>query len=495
MTDRIFWGLSALSHDAALTVTAGKKILFASHAERFSGVKNDPYLNKEIIDYALSFGEPEQLFFYEDPLLKKTRQFYSGQYGLIFKPGIISHLKKLDKHLAKKRITYIPHHLSHAAGGYFTSKFDSAVIVVIDAIGEWDTLSIWHAKGTKLKKIYSEWYPDSLGLFYSAMTQRVGLKSNDEEYILMGMSSFGVSHILYELIKNDFFEFKSDRLVQITSNLHKGCDWWEPDIIDKFNIAASTQAIFEEYLNKVMKKAKELTNETNLVYMGGCALNCAANSTIANIFDNIWIMPNPGDAGSSLGAIAAGTKKYLEWESPLLGYDIKGTYNPLDVVNLLKSGKVVGLAAGKAEFGPRALGNRSLLADPRLSTIKTEVNKIKQRQEFRPFAPAILEEFANDYFYMPVNKSPYMQYVAKCKEPDKFPAIVHIDGTSRVQTVNEQEFPEFYQLLKLWYKQTGCPMLLNTSLNIRSKPLVNTVSDAIDFSKKYNVTVVTAKNA
>ncbi|NJO59847.1 MAG: hypothetical protein HC836_16560 [Richelia sp. RM2_1_2] len=486
----LYWGVSAGSHDAALSVVCGNEILFASSAERFSRIKNDPDLNHELINYALKFGKPSKIFYYEKSWLKKTRQLYAGQYHSLFKPSIASILREFGVVSPVKEVS---HHLSHAAGGYYTSKFDSAAVVVIDAIGEWETLSIWHAQGNKLKKLYSESYPNSLGLWYSAMTQRIGLRPNEEEYILMGMSAFG-DNKYYDFMLHDFFDISSKNLIKLNNNLHKGCKHWRVELIDTFNIAKSTQSLFENYLIKIMNYAKSLTNEKNLVYMGGCALNCLANSQLVNIFDNIWIMPNPGDSGSSIGAIAAGLSTHLTWRSPLLGYDISGKYPIEDAIEILTKDGIVGVAAGKAEFGPRALGNRSLLADPRSIDIKSAVNSIKKRQQFRPFAPAILEEYANDYFEMPMPASPYMQYVSVCKTPSAFPAITHVDGTSRVQTVNKTDYPDFYKLLQAWYQATGCPMLLNTSLNIRGEPLVNTQYDGECFSKKYNTPVLFSKN-
>jgi len=202
-------------------------------------------------------------------------------------------------------------------------------------------------------------------------------------------------------------------------------------------------------------------------------------------------MPNPGDAGNSLGAIAAKRKTQLIWDSPYLGHNIDNQYPAEQLVDLLKKHKIIGVANGRAEFGPRALGHRSLLADPRGSEIKDKVNEIKRRQKFRPFAPAILHSQANDYFYMDAPESPYMQYTMVCKKSEEFPAIVHHDGTSRVQTVSEYDSLNFYKFLKLWYEETGCPMVLNTSLNIRGKPMVNDENDAKDFEKMYGVKVLT----
>jgi carbamoyltransferase len=199
-------------------------------------------------------------------------------------------------------------------------------------------------------------------------------------------------------------------------------------------------------------------------------------------------MPNPGDAGSVIGCGALINGR-LNWKSPYLGYNIEGEYPVESLLKELLKGNIVGVANGRAEFGPRAFGNRSLLADPRGDDIKDRVNNIKKRQKFRPFSPSILEEHAAEYFDMIVPKSPYMQYVVKCKYPDKFPAIVHVDGTSRVETVNKKEKPGYWNLINKFYKKTGCPMLLNTSLNIKGEPLVNNKLDAIRFEKEHNINV------
>jgi len=227
-----------------------------------------------------------------------------------------------------------------------------------------------------------------------------------------------------------------------------------------------------------------------LVYMGGVALNCVANSQLGDIFDQIWIMPNPGDAGSSLGAAALAHGGKLNWTTPFLGTNIGGEYPVKELIKQLKTKKIVGVASGRAEFGPRALGNRSLLADPRGKKIKDQVNEIKRRQKFRPFAPVILEEHVHDYFDMPKNQptSRYMQVVATVKHPQKFPAITHADRTARVQTVPADD-SGIRKLLEAWYAQTGCPMLLNTSLNIRGEPMVDTRYDADRFEKQYGVKV------
>jgi len=461
-----YLGINCLNHDAAMAIVEDDKIIWAAHSERYSQIKNDKFLNLDIVSEAHMNGPWDYVVYYERPMLKKARQLVAGQYKTAFD------YKKLPSVYLKqfniKIDEYVSHHHSHMAGGYYTAPFDDADILTIDAIGEFETITLWDNE----KKIKSWYYPNSLGLFYSAITDRIGLKANEEEYITMGMAAYGEPKYV------DYM-----RLVRQLNN-HRGCGNILPGA-NEFDIAASAQKVYEEELLKIVD---EYCKKPNLILSGGCALNCLANSKIKN--KNIWIMPNPGDSGSALGCISAVTKKKLDWQGPFLGTNIEGEY-PIDsILKELSINEIVGVANGRAEYGPRALGNRSLLADPRGDEIKDKVNAIKRRQEFRPFAPAILEEDVHEYFTMPVRRSPYMQFIAVCKYPDEFPAIVHKDGTSRVQTVNEKDNPGFYNLLKSWKEKTGCPMLLNTSLNIKGKPMVNNRFHAIKFEEKYNVKVV-----
>jgi carbamoyltransferase len=261
--------------------------------------------------------------------------------------------------------------------------------------------------------------------------------------------------------------------------------------VGDIDIAAGAQDLAETLILNVMLRAKKLGWSNNLVYGGGVALNCAANRFLGEYFDNIWIMPCPGDAGSSLGAAAVSFRGRINWTDAYLGYNIPGNYPVNDAVAALLRGDIVGVASGRAEFGPRALGNRSLLADPRGPEIKDRVNEIKRRQKFRPLAPVILEELADQYFAMPRgwDHNRYMQSVADCKFPDLFPAIVHTDGTSRVQTVPKGDTSGIRELLEKWFVLTDCPMLLNTSLNIRGEPMVNDRADADRFEKLYGIKV------
>lgn len=495
----ITWGISANSHDAALAVFLDEKLAFASHSERFSGVKNDKNLCKELVDYAKNnfYGMPDQVIWYENPYFKTVRQLTAGQ-GWKWKDN------NIKQYLASYGITapirYVDHHKSHAAAGYYTSPFDDACVIVIDAIGEFTTYSVWKAKGKKLRRVFNLEYPNSLGLFYSAMTQRCHLKPQEDEYILMGMAAYGDHTRVSPAILADLISVEVDPdfcwPFHLRKNLHRGCQDWRPDltVLDTFDIAAATQYVYELAFKNCLELAKSITSSRNLVLMGGCALNCSANRLTGQYFDKTWIMPNPGDAGSAIGAVLAkypDWQHYTLWDNFCFGYDMGSSDSNEVIVDYLIKNQICGLARGKAEFGPRALGNRSLLADPRGPDIKDRVNEIKQRQQFRPFAPAILAEHVHSYFDMPAgwdSGSPYMQVIAKCKRPDLFPAIVHVDGTSRVQTVAKGSGP-FRTLLELWYKETGCPMLLNTSLNIKGQPMVNDMEDAKNFERQYNVRV------
>jgi carbamoyltransferase len=255
-----------------------------------------------------------------------------------------------------------------------------------------------------------------------------------------------------------------------------------------FDIAAAVQKIYEEMFELILSKANALGKSKNLVLMGGCALNCSANHLAYKYFDDVWIMPNPGDAGSAIGAVLAHKKQQMLMPHAYTGYNIEGDYPVEETISELKTTGIVGVANGRAEFGPRAFGNRSLLADPRGVDIKQRVNDIKQRQQFRPFAPVVLYEHASDNFEGCFNN--FMQFTSKCKHPDLYPAICHADGTSRVQTV-PKDGSGIRRLLERWYEETGCPMLLNTSLNIKGKPIVNNLTDAQEFAIMYNVKVFT----
>ncbi len=477
-------GINETTHDASISLIEDGNILFAGHSERFSKEKNDWFTNDELIDYALQYGKPDKIAYYESRWLKKSRILIRGGFGG-GKPF----------YLSRKDLNWIPresfsHHYSHAAAGYYTSKFDNAVIVVLDAIGEYNTSTMWSGEGSSISMIYKKNYPFSFGLFYSAFTQLVGLKPNEEEYIFMGMAAYGDWTRYYLKIKEYFPSIDKQKY-----NFHRGIiDWNEPiDDQAKFDIAAAVQKVYEDRLVNFMALAKQLTGKRKLVFMGGCALNCAANTMLWRMFDDVWIMPNPGDAGSSLGAAAAAYGQHINWEHPYLGYDLGGKYPVEEIVDEILKNKIVAVATGKAEYGPRALGNRSILADPRDPNIKDEVNKIKKRELFRPFAPVVMEECASSWFNMNF-KSPYMQYAVKCLKPELIPSVVHKDGTSRVQTVNRNEHRGLWRVLNKFYQETGVPVLLNTSLNVKGQPLLNDENDILLWEKTYNKKIVRGTN-
>ena len=488
-------GVSAGFHDAAVTlINCNGDILFAGHSERYSKQKNDANISLDLLN-EIDMSTVDTIAYYERPLYKQLRQWYSGQgieWNKLTTRQILKQQLGADR-LHGKKIKSYNHHLCHAAAGFQTSTFDQAAVVVIDAIGEFETASIYQAcynsdGKAQYRCLWQQRYPHSIGLFYSAVTQHVGLKPLDEEYITMGMSAYGniaaCTGIMYDELVDSIEDTK------FKQNLHAGIDPAFAQTASNEDVAAAGQYIAELYINSVMLRAQELTGSKNLVYMGGVALNCLANRNLGNYFEKIWIMPCPSDAGSSLGAGAMAHGGSINWTNSYLGYNITGDYPVNALVDNLITTGIAGVASGRAEFGPRALGNRSLLADPRGVDIKEKVNAIKRRQQFRPFAPVILEELANRYFDMPNcwDNSRYMQVVSHCRFPDLFPAIIHVDGTSRVQTV-PRDGSGIRQLLEAWYARTGCPMLLNTSLNIRGEPMVNDRSDADRFEKLYDVKV------
>ena len=451
--DKIIAGFSHGFHNAAWAKIQGDEILFAQETERVSRKKFDAQLgfNPQTVNADVHV-------FYENTYKKNDRRISFSQLPLSTEFLLqYSYMRK--------------HHESHAASAYYTAPFSEDVVcVVIDAIGEWDTCSIWIINDGILEKVWSQKYPTSLGLFYSAITKRIGLQPNCDEYITMGMAAYG------EPCVDMLWCFNKD------VNLHRGftLDAFKGETPE--DIAASAQLHLETEIQKIMAIAS--TYGKNLCYAGGVALNCVANSKIAHMFDKVWIFPNPGDAGASLGCALAHNKRQVKFKDTFLGTMIDRRLNPREVVDHLLKHKVVGVANGKAEFGPRALGNRSLLGDPRYN-IKDTVNKIKRRQKFRPFAPAILAECYDEYFEGFANE--YMQFVAWAKHDYK--SVTHVDGSARVQLVYPNDDCRLRMILEEFYSRTGVPMLLNTSLNIKGEPMVDTWEHALEFEKKYGVRV------
>ena len=314
----ITWGINALNHDASIAVVSNGELVFWEKTSTYSGIPNDPLLTPEIITEAAIKGWPDEIVWFERPWLKKTRQLYAGQYRTAFDINELPkvYLKKMG--LGQVPVKYLGHHETHALSGFLTSPFDDATIVVIDAIGEWDTVSIWTGEGTRVKCIHRKLYPHSFGLFYSAFTELIDLTPVRDEYQLQKYSENGAPNVFYDQVKSYW-----DR------NLHRGIwDWPYPinNIIDQQNIAAAVQKVFEEKAQEVFDLAYRLTGSNNLVYMGGCAMNSLFNRRLEQQWKGIWSLPTPGDGSSSIGAALSAQNARITWDRGLAKH-IKIKYN------------------------------------------------------------------------------------------------------------------------------------------------------------------------
>jgi len=432
-------------------------------------------------------------------------------------------------------IVFPEHHLSHAAHTFFTSEFDESAILTVDGVGEWSTTSFGHAKNNSINLTNDMRWPHSLGLFYSAFTYFLGFKVNEGEYKLMGLASYGkpkyYDEILDKLIevKDDgsihldmkYFAFTYDKVM--TNNKFSKLFGIEPRKKDEkvesihYDIGASAQKVLEDILIKMVNHVFDKFKIKNLCLGGGVALNGVANYRILKEgpFDNVHIPPSPGDAGSAVGcaqylyhmyhnksrSIEKDISKIIR-ENVYVGpsytnHDIQKfldskniQYEKLEqqllshTAQLIADGNIVGWYQGKMEWGPRALGCRSILADPRKAEMKDILNeKIKHREAFRPFAPSILEEYVETYFDLD-RISPYMLFVAPVKKPNIIPAVTHVDGTGRLQTVNKNANSLYYDLINEFYKITGIPVIINTSMNVMGEPIVNTPEQAYNMITK-----------
>lgn len=429
----------------------------------------------------------------------------------------------------KGEIIFPEHHLSHAAYSFFTSPFNQAAIITIDGVGEWTTTSFGTGLGNELKLTNDIRWPHSLGLFYSAFTYFLGFQVNEGEYKLMGLSSYG-EPIFYDMIMEklidvkadgsfhlnmEYFAFTYDRVMtnQKFADLFELPPRKEDSKFDKihFDIGASVQRVLEEIMLKIVNHVYEKTDERNLCLGGGVALNGVANERIVKEgpFEHVHIPPSPGDAGSAVGSAQYGyfsfgkNERVIQEKYDMIRNNIYlgPSYSNNEIKEFLEKNRidfqyfersqllqttakliseenVVGWFQDRMEWGPRALGNRSILADPRKAEMKDILNeKIKHRESFRPFAPSILEEHTSEYFDTTVD-SPYMLLVSKIKKPDKIPAVTHVDGTGRLQTVSKKSNELYYDLINEFYRLTGVPVIINTSMNVRGEPIVNTPEQA-----------------
>jgi carbamoyltransferase len=443
---------------------------------------------------------------------------------LWIKDEILKHLKGFNG-----KIIFPEHHVSHAAYTFFTSPFDEAAILTVDGVGEWSTASFGTAHDTTIKLTNDIRWPHSVGLFYSAFTYFLGFKVNEGEYKLMGLSAYGKPNY-YDLIMENLVDVKNDGSIHLNmkyfsftydnvmtnknfSDLFGILPRKEDSNAEQihYDIAASAQLVLEDILLKMVNHVHEKTGMKNLCFGGGVALNGVANHRILKDgpFENLHIPPSPGDGGSAIGCAQylyychKKNKRTIEQNServrnniyvgPSFSDDEIKSFleeNNIDyeylereqllqtTAKLISEQNIVGWYQGKMEWGPRALGNRSILADPRDGKMKNVLNeKIKHREAFRPFAPSIIEEYVSEYFDIDIT-SPYMLLVVPVKKPEKIPAVTHVDGTGRLQSVSKNINPLYYDLINEFYKITGVPVIVNTSMNVMGEPIVTSPEEA-----------------
>jgi len=470
---------------------------------------------------------------------------------LFQKKLLLNEIQNIDNNLnLKNKLLFSNHHLSHAASAFFPSPFKQSAILTMDGVGEWSTTSISIGNQNKIEMLKEINFPHSIGLLYSAFTYYIGFKVNSGEYKLMGLAPYGMPKYV-DIIKNNLIEIKNDGSYRLNLDYFDYCIGLKmtnkkfdnlfgvkarksEDKIEQFHmdVAASIQKVIEDVIILIARNIKKETNQKYLCLAGGVALNCVANGNLlrSNIFENIWVQPASGDAGGALGAALAVNfliqKKnrkinnskdsmkgsYLgpsysneEIEKTLINHG--ATYKKLTdqkIVEItakeISNGAAVGWMQGKMEFGPRALGSRSIIADPRNKNMQKILNlKVKFRESFRPFAPSILSEDVSNWFELNTD-SPYMLLVANVKKNKQInikeknnnlfgieqlnlsrsiiPAVTHVDFSSRVQTVHEDTNNLYYQLIKKFKEITGCPLLINTSFNVRGEPIVCSTDDA-----------------
>ena len=550
-------GISAYYHDSSAALLIDDTIVAAAQEERFTRIKHDNSFPINACRFclekaSLNLSEIDAIVFYEKPFLKFERLLVSyitafpKSYKMFIKTipmwlkDKLNMRRKIRKVLkaefgyAPGNIKFVEHHLAHAAFAYCNSGFDSADIIVVDAVGEWATTSIFRSNKNNIEVVSEQRFPDSIGLLYSSFTQFLGFRVNSDEYKVMGLAPYGkrdsgetirfIDTIKSELIKIkengdinlnlDYFRFYfSDRMIPIGK--------WEKlfglksrikdsEITQSHkNLAFAIQSVTEEILLGIVISTERSNHNINLCLSGGVALNCAANGFLLkkNIYKNIYIPFAPGDCGCSIGAalgysmITSSRRHYSI--SPFLGpeylnIEIENILNDFgvqyrksddedelctEVARLIDEGYIIGWFQGRMEVGPRALGNRSILADARNARMKDKVNsRIKFRESFRPFAPSVLAEYADTKFNIEV-ESPYMMFTVAVKADD-LPAITHVDGTARIQTVSKSNNPLYHKLLTEFYRLTGCPAILNTSFNVMGEPIVCSPADALNTFKK-----------
>jgi carbamoyltransferase len=532
-------GISSGYHDAACCIMRAGQIVAAVQEERFSRVKNDkstPLLSFHFClkQAGVSIEDIHCLAYYEDPALKLGRQIWMSA-GVDAKPvGLHTILNQLTRESPQSqfrrvlgyegRIEVVDHHLSHAASAYLLSPFDEAAVLTVDGVGDWPTTTFSRAAGARIERLGQIDFPHSLGLFYSALTSYLGFEVNEGEYKIMGLAPYGkpryfeqISLLVnqraegrYELDLKFFNFLERDRMFSDALVALLGREPRTPEApIEQFHmdVARSTQLVLEETMLALVKHLHRVAPCDALCMAGGVALNVVANARCLaeGPFRRLFVQPAAGDAGGALGAAAMAHARMVGSKPKPLSHVYLGPTDSSDAVyrllkatsaefrdfrgresellrvtaRALQEGKVVGWCQGRCEFGPRALGARSILADPRRSDMRDRINAlVKKREAFRPFAPSVLASAQAQHFALD-HPSPYMLETCQVTSRVDMPAITHVDGSARVHTVDEQANPRFAGLLRSFSELTGCPVLLNTSFNLRGEPIVLTAVDAI----------------
>jgi carbamoyltransferase len=566
-------GLSAYYHDSAAALVRDGTIVAAAQEERFTRKKHDPSFPTNAAAYCLQAGqvgksELDAVVFYEKPFTTFSRllrsYLRSGPMGFrslsqampiwfrekLWIPYLIEkHLGELGYRMPSK-LWFTEHHESHAASAFFPSPFESAAVLTFDGVGEWATSSIAIGESNTITMVEQLFFPNSVGLLYSAFTYFCGFRVNSGEYKLMGLAPYGKPRYV-EAICEHLIDLRDDGSFVLNmhyfdflgglkmTNRHFAQLFGGParqpesEITEReLDLASSIQVVTEEIVMKMARHAAKVTGQRKACLAGGVALNCVANGRLLRegIFDDVWIQPASGDAGGAVGAALYGWHQIMGntrsvrrdgdgMSAAYLGpsfpdreietyLEARGyPYEALDdhqlrakrVAQLIADENVVGLFIGRMEFGPRALGHRSIVGDARSASMQSTMNlKIKFRESFRPFAPAVLAERASEYFDLDV-ESPYMMIVAPIRDdrresPDRdepadlrdwvnrirsdIPAVTHVDYSARVQTVRKESSPEFHAIIAEFDALTGCPVVINTSFNVRGEPIVCTPEEA-----------------
>jgi carbamoyltransferase len=562
-------GLSAFYHDSAAALLADGELIAAAQEERFTRKKHDSGFPKHAVTYCLAEGgigldQIDHVAFYDKPFLKferllETYLAFAPKGFTSFRVAVPVWLKEklFQKRMLRDQLVecgagtdietkllFAEHHQSHAASAFFPSPFEEAAVLTIDGVGEWATTSVGVGRGHRLEMLKELRFPHSLGLLYSAFTYYTGFKVNSGEYKVMGLAPYGEPRYAQQILEH-LVDLKEDGTFRLNQKYFDYCTGLtmtngrfdalfdgrprrpdEPVRQRDMDLAASVQAVTEEVMLRLTRALARDTGQKNLCLAGGVALNCVANGKILRDgrFERIWIQPAAGDAGGSIGAAFAAYHLFRGQARHLNGLGGLGavfeTVSDAEMIDFavaaLAAEKAVGWFQGRMEFGPRALGGRSILGDARSPTMQRTLNlKVKYRESFRPFAPSVLREAVADWFELD-DDSPYMLLVADVIDHrrrlmnqdeqalfgidklnvarSQIPAVTHVDYSARIQTVHADTNPCYHRLLSAFYQRTGCPVLVNTSFNVRGEPIVCTPEDAFRCFMGTEIEVLVAGN-